>query len=286
MRRPKRVIRLIYYTRLSHVPLGLLYASLTRFFLLFLLSIWSPSPAAGDTIQYHQSAPVLERHPNLRRLYSIFDDDALDREWVVRNVLGGMAAGFGLRGALSAFPGDHSAHLSNFEPSCARLPANSHHDNHRDGMDVQSRIHVSHIRLLAYSSWPIDCPWQRNSVLHPVVQGEDEAIEDKEEDEADDAEDAARTGGIRFSSALQVSRRALRGGLVILLGVAGVDGGPVSRLVGVAGNDGALSRRISLIPFSMLSALVIRSFTRIGLIEVCIFLMSHEGARTSSQQLI
>lgn len=28
----------------------------------------------------------------------IFDDDRLDREWIVRNVLGGMAAGFGLRG--------------------------------------------------------------------------------------------------------------------------------------------------------------------------------------------
>lgn len=28
----------------------------------------------------------------------ILDDDKLDREWVVRNVLGGMAAGFGLRG--------------------------------------------------------------------------------------------------------------------------------------------------------------------------------------------
>lgn len=28
----------------------------------------------------------------------MFDDDKLDREWVVRNVLGGMSAGFGLRG--------------------------------------------------------------------------------------------------------------------------------------------------------------------------------------------
>lgn len=30
----------------------------------------------------------------------ILDDDKLDREWIVRNVLGGMAAGFGLRGEL------------------------------------------------------------------------------------------------------------------------------------------------------------------------------------------
>ena len=31
----------------------------------------------------------------------ILDEDKLDREWVVRNVLGGMAAGFGLRGLCS-----------------------------------------------------------------------------------------------------------------------------------------------------------------------------------------
>jgi hypothetical protein len=28
----------------------------------------------------------------------MLDDDKLDREWIVRNVLGGMSAGFGLRG--------------------------------------------------------------------------------------------------------------------------------------------------------------------------------------------
>lgn len=38
----------------------------------------------------------------------IWDEDKLDREWVVRNVLGGMAAGFGLRGRP-------------FLPSCTRL---------------------------------------------------------------------------------------------------------------------------------------------------------------------
>lgn len=31
-------------------------------------------------------------------MLNILDEDSLDREWVVRNVLGGMAAGFGLRG--------------------------------------------------------------------------------------------------------------------------------------------------------------------------------------------
>jgi hypothetical protein len=30
------------------------------------------------------------------------DDDVLDRTWLVRNLLGGMSAGFGLRGASSS----------------------------------------------------------------------------------------------------------------------------------------------------------------------------------------
>jgi hypothetical protein len=30
----------------------------------------------------------------------MIDDDKLDREWAIRNVLGGMSAGFGLRGML------------------------------------------------------------------------------------------------------------------------------------------------------------------------------------------
>ncbi|PSR74259.1 hypothetical protein PHLCEN_2v10003 [Hermanssonia centrifuga] len=34
----------------------------------------------------------------------ILDDDKLDREWVVRNILGGMAAGFGLRVVLDCHP--------------------------------------------------------------------------------------------------------------------------------------------------------------------------------------
>lgn len=31
----------------------------------------------------------------------MLDDDKLDREWAIRNVLGGMSAGFGLRGMYS-----------------------------------------------------------------------------------------------------------------------------------------------------------------------------------------
>ena len=37
-------------------------------------------------------------------IWNALDDDTLDRRWVVRNVLGGMAAGFGLRGK-----SDHAA---------------------------------------------------------------------------------------------------------------------------------------------------------------------------------
>lgn len=31
-------------------------------------------------------------------MLEVFDENKLDREWVVRNLIGGMAAGFGLRG--------------------------------------------------------------------------------------------------------------------------------------------------------------------------------------------
>ena len=34
----------------------------------------------------------------LTYILEILDDDKLDREWIVRNVLGGVSAGFGLRG--------------------------------------------------------------------------------------------------------------------------------------------------------------------------------------------
>lgn len=36
----------------------------------------------------------------LRFALEAFDETTLDREWVVRNLIGGMAAGFGLRGEI------------------------------------------------------------------------------------------------------------------------------------------------------------------------------------------
>lgn len=37
-------------------------------------------------------------------LYHIFDDDRLNREWLLRNLLGGMASGFAIRVVLNGRP--------------------------------------------------------------------------------------------------------------------------------------------------------------------------------------
>ncbi|KAF7312018.1 hypothetical protein MIND_00213700 [Mycena indigotica] len=74
--------------RFSLIPLTLFYSSLTKLFLLFLLTIWRPS-----------SEPV-----PLPFDVQLFKDENIDREWVVRNVLGGMSAGFGLRVILDTHP--------------------------------------------------------------------------------------------------------------------------------------------------------------------------------------
>ena len=60
----------------------------------------------------HPNATKYE-HPLIVGTLALLDEDTLDREWVVRNVLGGMAAGFGLRGActLLALNQFHDAHL-------------------------------------------------------------------------------------------------------------------------------------------------------------------------------
>ncbi|EIM90941.1 Arv1-domain-containing protein [Stereum hirsutum FP-91666 SS1] len=94
--------------RYSHIPICLLYSSLTKFFLLFLLSIWgtaSPTASADlvvSTPRYKHT--ITFDSPTLQLAWGVLDDDKLDREWVVRNVLGGMAAGFGLRVVLDCHP--------------------------------------------------------------------------------------------------------------------------------------------------------------------------------------
>ncbi|RPD60012.1 Arv1-domain-containing protein [Lentinus tigrinus ALCF2SS1-7] len=109
--------------RYSHIPLTLLYSSLTKLFLLFCLSIWRPDGAkyrapsvaqeVGDDAnptttssaasRLHPNATVFTR-PLIVAALELLDEDKLDRQWVVRNVLGGMAAGFGLRVVLDCHP--------------------------------------------------------------------------------------------------------------------------------------------------------------------------------------
>ena len=84
--------------RFSHVPLTLLYSSLSKLFLLFLLSIWKPSTTNSTQIFTERAKGTILAHPVINSALEILDDDKLDKEWVIRNILGGMAAGFGLRG--------------------------------------------------------------------------------------------------------------------------------------------------------------------------------------------
>jgi hypothetical protein len=95
---------------LSLIPLTLFYSSLTKLFLLLLLTIWTPeAPAHGslsitpvpiqsDWFNALLSDPVTAVPSIVSQFSRILDDDKLDREWVIRNLLGGMSAGFGLRG--------------------------------------------------------------------------------------------------------------------------------------------------------------------------------------------
>jgi len=91
--------------RYSLIPLTIFYSSLTKLFLLLLLSIWRPSPSA--THDPHPRNPLhgtVYDNVFISSALEILDDDKLDREWVVRNILGGMAAGFGLRVILDCHP--------------------------------------------------------------------------------------------------------------------------------------------------------------------------------------
>jgi len=93
------------------VPLTLFYSSLTKLFLLFLLTIWTPASPPSTSQSHLQiqfdwlnvfSNPLEAFFSIISLLSGVFDDDKLDREWVIRNVLGGMSAGFGLRGLHSS----------------------------------------------------------------------------------------------------------------------------------------------------------------------------------------
>jgi lipid intermediate transporter len=79
------------------IPLTLLYSSMSKLFLLFLLSIWQPARSQPSNVDKGWSPGQTDNH-FISSVLSVLDDDKLDREWIVRNVLGGMSAGFGLRG--------------------------------------------------------------------------------------------------------------------------------------------------------------------------------------------
>ena len=78
---------------------------MTKLFLLLLLALWKPSRVPSNRSLSRPTNGTegglfhdLLSHDVTQKALEILDDDKLDREWVVRNVLGGMAAGFGLRG--------------------------------------------------------------------------------------------------------------------------------------------------------------------------------------------
>lgn len=89
--------------RYSHIPLTILYSSLNKVFLLLLLAIWRPNTqlSSSDQLLPQYDASNLFSNNVAKTALEMLDDDKLDREWIVRNVLGGMATGFGLRGMLA-----------------------------------------------------------------------------------------------------------------------------------------------------------------------------------------
>ncbi len=66
--------------------------------LLAVLSVW------GSQVQKDIPPPTyVYKMPLDSQLWHLLDDDVLDRTWLVRNLLGGMSAGFGLRGMCHTF---------------------------------------------------------------------------------------------------------------------------------------------------------------------------------------
>lgn len=79
----------------SLIPLGLFYSSFTKLFFLFLLTIWQPSRVPPLSPNNYDVPLPFNLEFDILGATEFMTDD---REWVVRNVLGGMSAGFGLRG--------------------------------------------------------------------------------------------------------------------------------------------------------------------------------------------
>jgi hypothetical protein len=82
------------------ISFSLFYSSITKLFLLFLLTIWLPTSTQSKEYILPDWAKLLSNHTSSSLVLAAFKilDDEADREWIVRNILGGMSAGFGLRG--------------------------------------------------------------------------------------------------------------------------------------------------------------------------------------------
>ena len=89
---PKSLTKIRY----SHISLCLFYSSLTKFMLLVVLAIWGP-----QVKRYTPHPAYVYKVPFENHFWHVLDDDVFDRTWLVRNLLGGVSAGFGLRGASS-----------------------------------------------------------------------------------------------------------------------------------------------------------------------------------------
>lgn len=130
--------------RYSHIPLSLLYSSLNKLFLLVLLAIWRPAAvatsAASEPLSPQYNASFMVSNPILLSALELLDDDKLNREWVLRNILGGMAAGFGLRSAYRYLFADLVTEITF---SCTRLSPDLHDDNHLDWLGCQNRARYS-----------------------------------------------------------------------------------------------------------------------------------------------
>lgn len=61
---------------------------------------------ATKPLPHEYDASQMFTNPWVISVLTVLDDDKLDREWIVRNVLGGMATGFGLRGTCGYLHGD------------------------------------------------------------------------------------------------------------------------------------------------------------------------------------
>lgn len=102
---------------------------------MFLLSIWRPSTVNSTQIFTERAKGTILAHPIINSTLEILDDDKLDKEWVIRNILGGMAAGFGLRGIYNLWRVRYSSADTFPSPySCTRLSSFAHYGHYLVGV--------------------------------------------------------------------------------------------------------------------------------------------------------